>query len=440
MLSTEETELLCRVGPGTPMGALMRQYWLPVLYEWEITPGSQPLRVRLMGEDLLAWRSQSGTPVFTQERCPHRGASMYYGRVDGEGLRCAYHGWLFDVDGRCAEMPNERAESDFKRKVRVASYRGAEAGGLVWAYMGPRQDDPPPLPAHEFTLVPSDQRRHYRKAVYECNWMQALEGELDSTHVYFLHARLNKADSPEYGLYHPDQTALFHLRDTYAGLTYAAERAEPGGDTYWRTTHYLFPFYGMFPGDAAKVPLSLYVPIDDEHTLHMGIEWNPSTPVPEPRWPAPTLPAETGLIVEGMGPMLPEQHGRFFSHWWPEANPRTDFLMDPVAKSTKNFTGIPSVRLQDAAVIWSMGPIMDRTAEHLCTTDAAIIRVRRKLIAAAKALAATGQTPPGVDNPEVYTVRSANVALPPEADWEATLGDWHHARSADYPTREKARR
>ena len=432
MLSSEDTELLCRVGAGTPMGELMRQYWLPVNYSWETEPDGQPLRVRILGEDLIAWRSTDGTLAFTQDRCPHRGAGFYFGRNEESGLRCAYHGWKYDVDGRCIDMPNEPAESNFKNKVKITSYKGSDFGGMTWIYMGPRQDDPPQVPQFEWGLIPEEQRWHYRKIVYDCNWMQALEGEMDSTHIFFLHSRVRKDDPPKYGLYHPGHSAKFHMRDTDFGLTYAAQRQEGDGNDYWRTTHFLFPSYGMFPGSEAHVPLSIYVPIDDDHTLHMGVQWNPSKPMKRTGLPANELPTEPGTLVEGVGPMKPEQKGRFFANWWPEANSETDFFMDLEAKK-KNFTGIPSVRLQDAAVLWSMGPIMDRTLEHLGTSDAAIIKVRRKLITAAKALRDHGTVPPGAEDGSLYTRRTCNVALPPGADWEAELADWHNARSTTYP-------
>ncbi len=192
----------------------------------------------------------------------------------------------------------------------------------------------------------------------------------------------------------------------------------------------------MFPGSEHRIPLSIYVPIDDEHTLHMGIEWSPTHELPGCRWPSMALPEETGGLVDGMGPMKPEQKGKFFPNWWPEASGETDFLMDLEAKRDKNFTGIPSVRLQDAAVLWSMGPIMDRTREHLGTSDSAIIRVRRKLIAAAKQLRDNGTIPPGVEDPDLYTVRTCNVSLPPGTDWEEALSDWLHARTDSYPTAE----
>ena len=196
MLSAENTDLLCRVGRGTPMGDLMRQYWLPVGYSWEYEAEGQPQRVRVLGEDLVIWRTLDGTPAFTQANCPHRGAGFFYGRTEEEGLRCAYHGWKFDADGQCVDMPNEPAESAFKQKVRITAYKGADYGGVTWIYMGPNQDDPPGIPLFEWGQIPPENVSYAQKIVYECNWMQALEGELDSTHVYFLHRRLNVDDSP----------------------------------------------------------------------------------------------------------------------------------------------------------------------------------------------------------------------------------------------------
>lgn len=432
MLSAEDTDLLCRVGPGTPMGDLMRLYWMPIIFPWEIEPDGQPKQVRVLGEDLLAWRATDGTPSFTQQRCPHRGTNLFFGRNEEDGIRCAYHGWKFDVTGQCIDMPNEVAESNFKNKVQITAYKGAEYGGMVWIYMGPNQADPPGLPEFEWANVPDDQRSFYRKIVYENNWMQGLEGEMDSTHVYFLHSRVKREDPAKYGLFHTGLSAKFHLREADYGMLYAAERLEEDGNNYWRTTHFLFPFYGMFPGGPKSVPMSIYVPIDDTHTLHMGVRWHPTEKTGMARWPTDELPEEPGTLVEGVGPMRPEQKGKFFADWWPEARPETNFLMDLEAKK-RNFTGIPSVRLQDSAVIWSMGPIMDRTVEHLCTSDAAIIKVRRKLINAAKALREHGTLPPGVENPEWYNLRSCNVSLPPETDWEEALADWHYVRTNAYP-------
>lgn len=432
MLSAENTDLLCRVGRGTPMGDMMRQYWLPVGYSWEYEPEGQPQRVRVLGEDLVIWRSLDGTPAFTQANCPHRGAGFFFGRTEESGLRCAYHGWKFDADGQCVDMPNEPAESAFKEKVRITAYKGADYGGVTWIYMGPNQDDPPGIPQFEWGQIPPENVSYAQKIVYECNWMQALEGELDSTHVYFLHRRLNIDDSPRYGLYHNDQRANFHISEKPYGFTYGAERHELDGNVYWRTTQFIFPIYGMFPGQDGVVPLSIYLPVDDYHTVHMGIWWKPAGEMPGDGKPHSLLPEEPGTLVPGVGPMKPEQHGRFFAKWWPQAAPDSDFLLDQVAKR-RNATGIPTVRLQDSAVLHSMGPIMDRTREHLGTTDVSIIRARRMLLRAATQLREDGTPPPASEHPEHYNVRSCATVLPPGADWEAELDDWHNCRTTEFP-------
>jgi phthalate 4,5-dioxygenase oxygenase subunit len=434
MLSAEDTELLCRVGPGTPMGDLMRRYWMPVVYGHELPPDGQPMRVRVLGEDLLAWRDTQGRPSFIEDRCAHRGVSLYFGRNEEGGLRCAYHGWKYDVTGQCIDMPNEPAESNFKNKVKMRAYGGADFGAIVWAYMGPDQANPPAIPRFEWGLVPEEQITHGHRLMYECNWMQALEGELDSTHVYFLHSRLDPKDSPKYGLYLDERRAKFHLLETDVGLSYGAERYEDEEHSYWRTTHFLLPIYGMWPGasDDGTTPLSIYLPVDDEHTVHFGVFWHPTKALGE-TYPKDEFAKETGALGPGVGPMLPPQTDRYFPNAWPMANPRNNFLMDLEAKRTKNFTGIPTVRLQDSAVIWSMGPIMDRTREHLGTMDATVIKVRRKLLAAAKALRDHDTAPPGVDDPELYRVRSCAVVLPKELDWETALNDWHHCRTDQHP-------
>lgn len=435
MLSAEDTELLCRVGAGTPTGELMRQYWMPVAYPHEMPPDGQPMRVRVLGEDLLAWRSTDGMPSFIVDRCTHRGASLFFGRNEENGLRCSYHGWKFDSTGQCVDMPNEPEASNFKTKVKAHAYKGADFGGIVWAYMGPNQDNPPALPNFEWGSVPAGQLVHGHRLIYECNWMQALEGELDSTHVYFLHSRLDGQDSPKYGLYLEEKRAKFHLVDTDAGLTYGAERREGDNHIYWRTTHFLFPIYGMWPGasDDGTTPLSIYLPVDDYTTLHFGLVWHPTKHLSDDMYPEDQFSTEPGVLGPGIGPMLPHQSGSFFPNSWPVANRRNDFKMDLETKREKSSTGIPTVRLQDSAVIWSMGPILDRTLEHLGTADTTVIKVRRKIIAASKALAEHGVTPPGVKNPELYRVRSIATVLPKDQDWETTLADWHNCRTDKHP-------
>src|SRR5215472_15260196 len=189
MLSKEDNELLCRTNAGTPMGELFRRFWLPALLPSELpTPDCDPIRFRILGEDLVAFRDSKGTPGFIQNNCPHRGASLFFGRNEEAGIRCVYHGWKFDTSGTCVDMPNEPAESDFRAKVTAVAYPCVERGGLVWAYMGPPDKRPEP-PDLEFTLVP-DSHHYVTKYPLDCNYMQGMEGELDSSHVSFLHSTL----------------------------------------------------------------------------------------------------------------------------------------------------------------------------------------------------------------------------------------------------------
>src|SRR5579859_5577327 len=235
MLSREENELLTRVGPGTPMGAFLREYWLPALLSSELpAPDSDPVRVVLLGEKLIAFRDSSGRVGLMAHSCPHRGASLFFGRNEESGLRCVYHGWKFSIDGTCVDMPNEPAESDFKQKVRAVAYPTRERGGVVWAYMGPREV-PPPLPD-----IPANMVEHGTQLFafqIEGNWLQILEGDIDTTHASFLHyGGLRAEDQPpgtfsEYQLRH--RHAAFEVVDTEAGAVYGARRPGRDGHAYW---------------------------------------------------------------------------------------------------------------------------------------------------------------------------------------------------------------
>src|SRR6266496_3880128 len=186
MLSKELNELLTRVGPGTPMGNLLRRYWMPALLSAEAANAdSDPVRVRLLGEDLIAFRDSNARVGLLANNCPHRGASLFFGRNEEAGLRCVYHGWKFDTGGQCIDMPNEPAESDFKTKVKTVAYPCRERGGVVWTYMGPRST-PPPLPDHEGNMQPNADQ-FVRATQLHSNWLQILEGDIDTSHVGFLH-------------------------------------------------------------------------------------------------------------------------------------------------------------------------------------------------------------------------------------------------------------
>ena len=412
MLSREDNELLCRIGPGTPMGALMRQYWVPAALSSELPdPGGAPLRVRLLGEHLIAFRATSGAVGLIANQCPHRGASLYYGRNEGDGLRCVYHGWKFDVAGRCVDMPNEPVGRGFKDKVCAVAYPCVERGGLVWAYLGPRRT-PPPLPDLEPLLTPDGSIQIYQR---ECNWMQALEGDLDTCHTVFLHLGAVDADEVPPGTWAryalTDRAPRYEMTDTDFGVTYGAYRPAEAGTNYWRIANFLFPFYAMVPTGVLglEVRVRAWVPMDDDHTLALTI-----SPV------APPQSRNAGRQVVGPPETLPnttDWYGRFRC----VANAGNDYLIDRKAQHTTSYTGIGSIFLQDQAVTESMGAIYDRTQEHLGTSDLMVIRTRKRLIDVAKALRDAGTIPPGVDDPGVYAVRSGGVVLPRDADWiEAT--------------------
>jgi nitrite reductase/ring-hydroxylating ferredoxin subunit len=410
MLSQEDNDILTRVGPGTPMGELFRQYWIPAVRADELpVPDGAPVRIKLLGEELIAFRATSGAVGLIQNACPHRGASMFFGRNEEEGLRCVYHGWKFDVTGACVDMPSEPAESNFKNKVRTKAYRTHERNGIVWAYMGAREE-PPALPDLEGNMI-----EDYTISILHRpnNWMQGIEGELDTIHAAFLHSSPNRMRTVEPGTfaYYTAKSlhGKFSVRETDFGQSYGMYREAEEDTYYWRIGHLLFPFFAMPPGASVlgEDPRFLaYVPMDDYNTLEWGVGRR-----------APQVTAQSNLgreyIPNGTG-----WHERFRI----DQNLTNDFKIDREAqKRGDSYTGIAGIRQQDMAMTESMGLIMDRTNEHLGTTDQMIIRTRRRYLAAAKALRDQGITPPGVDQPEAYRQRFGQVILPRNVDWwEAT--------------------
>jgi phenylpropionate dioxygenase-like ring-hydroxylating dioxygenase large terminal subunit len=416
LLTQEENELICRVGLGTPMGNVFREYWLPAMLSEEApNPDSDPVRILMLGEQLIAFRDTHGKVGLIQNNCPHRGASLFFGRNEEAGLRCVYHGWKFDVDGHCIDMPNEPAESDFKSKVKAVAYPTQERGGIVWAYLGPRQT-PPPLPELEGNVLPGAQAWAYQQSA---NWFQILEGHIDTAHVSFLHyGGIQPEDVPqstfsEYQL--RQRSAHFEVIDTEGGASYAARRPAYDGTVYWRVAQWIFPSFSMAPPGVLGLGKrnACEVPLDDHHT----ITYQMSVSRGRPGGNGPN--ASMNPI-----PMQPRTTD-WFGRYQPIVQPSNDFLIDRQVqrenRGSAGFTGISGIAMQDAAVTSSMGPIYDRRQERLGTSDAMVIRVRRRLIAAIRAHMQHGTVPPGVDTPEAYRVRSGGVLLPEGADWvEAT--------------------
>ena len=421
MLSPQDNEDLCRVGPGTVMGDLLREYWLPALRSDELpAPDCPPLRVLLLGEELIAFRTGSGSVGLIQNACPHRGASLFFGRNEEEGLRCVYHGWKFDARGDCVDMPSEPAQSNFRSKVRATAYPTRERGGIVWAYLGPRTV-PPELPLIEANLIEGATIQTYQR---ECNWVQALEGDIDTSHFGFLHmGSMTAADLPpdSFDYYSVRQRAPgYSVVDTEVGTSYGACRQIEGDRTYWRIANFMLPCFSQIPTGVLgeQVLTRAWVPLDDQHTM-LWILTAPSSQV----FGGIASRLADGEPVPGVlgGLDLLPNDSTWLGRFRMASNARNDYRIDRQAQRRTSFTGITGIIPQDQAMNESMGPIYDRSREHLGTGDAMIIRTRRRLLSAARALQQSGEAPAGVDNPELYAVRSGGVILPRDADWlEAT--------------------
>jgi phthalate 4,5-dioxygenase len=409
MLTRDENELLCRVGPGTPMGDLMRSYWVPGALSRELPePDGAPLRLRLLGENLIAFRTTSGVVGVIGESCPHRGASMFFGRNEEEGLRCVYHGWKFDVSGRCVDMPNEPAESNFKHKIQARAYPTTERGGLVWVYLGTRSA-PPPLPHIEANMLP-DGEGTLNVFMRDCNYMQALEGDIDTCHVSFLHSGYvdtSKIPPHTFAAYTvADKSPRYQVADTDVGVMYGAYRPAEADSYYWRIAQFLFPFYTLTPTGVLglEVGTRAWVPIDDSHTMAIGMGRASRN--------RQSLTGEAAYTLE-MKPNTSDWYGRFRY----VASAENDYQIDRERQKTLSFSGIRGITMQDQAVTESMGPIYQRNNERLGTSDIMIIRTRRRLIEAARALREQGMEPPGVDAPALFATRSGGVVLPRTANW-----------------------
>jgi phenylpropionate dioxygenase-like ring-hydroxylating dioxygenase large terminal subunit len=414
MLSRAENDLLTRIGPGTPMGNVLRRFWQPFALSTELPiPDSDPLRVRILGEDLVAFRDSHGEIGLLANNCPHRGASLFFGRNEEAGLRCVYHGWKFTTDGRCIDMPNEPAESDFKSKVRATAYPVLDRGGLLWAYLGP-DDEMPDLPELEFTHVP-DSHRYVTKRIQDCNFLQNVEGEVDSSHVSFLHSKgggaAASAGLEDYRSILPDYMARdraprFFVLPTEYGLAIGARRDAEADSYYWRITQFLMPTYTMIPSPVG-MPVSFTgaTPIDDERMLGFTVTWHPDRPLNQ---------AERDQIESWLG-IHTEVDPTTFQ---PLRNKGNEYLIDrALQRSGRSFTGIRGIREEDLAVQESMGQIFDRTKEHLGSADLAVIAMRRRLLEAVQALAERGEAPYEARKADAYRVRSAALVLPRDVEW-----------------------
>ena len=395
MLTPQENELLCRVGPAAPMGRLLRRYWTPVALSSELVYG-KPLRARVLGETFVAFRCDDGEIGVLDEHCPHRGASLVLAHNEGCALRCLYHGWKIDRSGTVLEAPPEPAEHGFAARVRANAYPVHEDAGMVWAYFGPPPAPAPPTFA--FTHV-GEERRLNAKTRNDCNWVQSLEGAIDSSHSNYLHAgdiggRPSRDGSPRLA-----------AEDTPYGFRYGAMRTatvDPERNQYVRVTLFVAPFTAIIPlGNLQNV--QIFVPIDDEHNYMYNVKFDPSGPI---------------RYVHREGEM-----GRPELDFGTERHRDNDWLQDRAAMlAGTSFTGIVGIRNQDRAMQESMGPIYDRSKEHLGASDVAVIRMRRRMLDAVRAFSEDGAPPLGRDVAldELY---GAEGVLALDQPWQQLLAE-----------------
>jgi phthalate 4,5-dioxygenase oxygenase subunit len=415
MLTHDDNMLLCRVEGDAPMGALMRQHWLPVALVEEVAePDGAPAEARVLGEDLVVWRDSDGRVAVMDRACPHRRASLALGRNEEGGLRCLYHGWKFDVDGNVLEMVSEPGGSALREKVVHRTYPSREWGGFVWAWLGPA-DRVPEFAPPQFAPT-GDERVSIAKVVLPCNWAQILEGAIDSAHSSSLHssdmvpARVDGAKATASAWLRPstDKSPRLQVQPTPWGFRYAAIRrpiSNAATHDYIRQTVFVAPFTVLIPPNNLYNVANVNVPIDDTHTAFYFIAWGDPAGTPETETWRRFLRQTVGIDLDERYRPLRTADNRFWQ--------------DRQAMKAGNFTGITGFPNQDVAMWVTMGPIADRTRERLGASDLAVVEFRRQMIDAVRAVAA-GAPAIGTGEQRVPAQVCAFQAILPKADdWRA---------------------
>ncbi|MPZ49247.1 MAG: Rieske 2Fe-2S domain-containing protein [Dehalococcoidia bacterium] len=395
--------------------------------------------MKLLGEELVAFRQTDGKVGVVGARCAHRRAHLFWGRNEENGIRCVYHGWKFDCQGHCIDMPSEPEESNFKDKVRIPAYPTYEVGGVVWAYLGPLDKKPAP-PLFAWTQVPPEQRA-MSKVWQQCNWLQALEGGIDTAHTAFLHSGrpplLRAADRaagrPERDL---SLSPTVEVVPTDYGFCYGGIREIADTSTRdVRAYHWIMPFHSFLAyGENGGNGGHMWVPMDDENTMGYNRSALFKDPPEEaslgaPRWQGGQQEAEAPRVTDGpdaalwlRDARLPVGNGNEFGvdvdvtrNFRSTRNADNRYLIDRELQRTQTYSGIPGTNTQDRAIQESMGGIADRTLERLGTTDRAIIHARRALLKAVRTVQDGGE-PPGVA-PTYYKVRGYQATLPTNVNW-----------------------
>ena len=406
---------LLRTGPRTPMGMLLRRYWVPALMSDEIAdPDGPQVRVQILGEKLLAFRDTSGAPGLIDEFCTHRGVSLFFGRNEEDGIRCSYHGLKFNRHGDCVDVPSAPPGSAASvcERMRTKAYPCIERAGIVWAYLGP-PDKSPALPEVEWCTLP-ESHVFVSKRLQECNYLQAMEGGIDTSHVSYVHRYEVDSDPMHQNCkaldyIKADGNVVFEIEKQDYGLTLFGRRKGEPDSHYWRITQWLFPWFTLIPpfGNHSLAG-HVWVPRDDETCWAWSMNFRPDEPLGE---------EERRHMQQGKGIHCEVEPETFRSR----ANRDNDYLIDRKAQKEKRaFSGVFGFAMQDASLQESMGAIQDLEREKLLPTDRAIIMARRMLLEAANGLQ-QGIEPPALDA-QKQRVRAAGVLLPhgvKPQDWAA---------------------
>ncbi len=405
MLSHEDNELLVRVGPGTAVGDMIRRYWFPALLTSELPePDGTPVRIRLLGEDLVAFRESDGRIGLLEEKCPHRCASLALGLNQKNGIRCLYHGWKFDVEGRCVERPTEPSGAAAANNFRAVAYATREAGGVVWAYMGPKELTPE-FPEFDWLDMPAGNSVAF-KILEDCNYAQAVEGTIDTAHAGVLH-REQPWDAPAKYQHERDLAPKLEVQFTSYGMRYAGLRQIGEGLQHVRVTQVVMPFITLIPPPGEGPPqiknrhlVNAFVPRDDESTWH--IQWFFDA----------TREIDVAHRIEEGGIWLDETRRKL-------VNIDTWYNQDREWMKTGMMSGIKGILTQDHAVCETQGRVLDRTKEHLGTSDMAVVAWRRLMLKSARALAEQGVAPPGTQPGIPWRkIVAETVRFPEQRSWK----------------------
>ena len=419
MLKASDNDLLTHTGPGSAMGDFFRRFWQPVALSSELPEADgTPLRLKVLGEDLLAFRATDGQVGLIDPRCAHRGADLFFGRNEEQGIRCVYHGWKYDVSGKCVELPNVTPGSGYHDNMSITAYPTREFGDMVWAYMGPPEHMPAELPQLEVGLVPPGQR-FVTKRLQQCNWAQSMEGALDTAHFSFLHmpapamakndAMTAAADEARIRWLRNDPLPRFDVVAHDVGFVIGGARDADAGQLYWRITQFMLPSHSITP---SSMPGETYygytwVPIDDHSCWIYVYAWHPEHDIPAAER-ARYATGGYGQFAElGPGHVALRNRGN-------------DYLINRGEQKLRSFTGVRGIAEQDAMAQDSQGLVVDRTREHLSPTDVGIVRFRRVMLDAVKALT-QGRAPAACSLPHSYRMRAGGAVANATLNFEQVM-------------------